>query len=400
MASSKLRSSKLSPGESRPGESRPQRRRRGGPRVHLMAAANPLSKDLGRLACRGLDDYLALCAAALPSQVRLTANRKLLAAEERPLSGGRSDDRARAADLNAALADPQTRVIVSASGGAWLTRILPQLDFEPLRRRAAPLWFLGFSEITTLVNHVAAYAQGRGVYWLCPNYLAWKYEPPAVARAAFAEFWRLLPALWGDAPGPGGVNVARAAAAKAKADAEVVADTETAVRRVWAAWHAPLTGQSVAGRVSSGRVRLIGGCLSVLAAMLAGPLARRLRPDGRWLILEDLKEEPYRVDRYLAALKLAGWFERLAGVIVGDFHTRESDLQAAVVALLRYHLPERGGPAVVVSTSFGHRWPISPVLLNRPLRMMTRGRQVEIEPALPLAENQPGRHSAATDENR
>ena len=65
----------------------------------------------------------------------------------------------------------------------------------------------------------------------------------------------------------------------------------------------------------------------------------RLKPEGRWLFIEDWKEEPYRIDRYLAALQFAGWFEKIAGVIVGDFHTKEGDTQGAVVELLKLYSP-------------------------------------------------------------
>ena len=141
----------------------------------------------------------------------------------------------------------------------------------------------------------------------------------------------------------------------------------------------PLRGELHSGRLTSGRVRLVGGCLSVLAALVGGPIGRRLRPDRKWLIIEDIKETPYRVDRFLAVLKVAGWFERVAGVLVGDFRMTHTDTQPAVLELLPYHLPRGRNIPVVATHSFGHLWPNLPVLLNRPVHLTVQRRRVEIE---------------------
>lgn len=140
----------------------------------------------------------------------------------------------------------------------------------------------------------------------------------------------------------------------------------------------PIRGRLVAGRVEDGSLRVVGGCLSVLAAVLTGRVGRPIRPDGRWLAIEDVNEPPYRVDRYLAALKIAGWFDRIAGVLVGDFHTGRASQQPAVLELLRFHLlPARGLP-IVATKDFGHVWPMSPLPINRPLRIWRRGNSVTI----------------------
>ena len=140
----------------------------------------------------------------------------------------------------------------------------------------------------------------------------------------------------------------------------------------------PLRGELVLGRLRSGTVRLVGGCLAVLPPLLASPLGRRLRPDGKWLILEDIREAPYRLDRHLAALKLAGWLDRAAGLLLGDFHMLHEDTQPAVVELLKFHLPAGGRTPVVTTRQFGHVWPLVPLPLNRPLALAVRGQTVTI----------------------
>lgn len=62
---------------------------------------------------------------------------------------------------------------------------------------------------------------------------------------------------------------------------------------------------------------LFGGNLTVLAACHA---AGRLRvPEGAVLLLEDVSEAPYRIDRTLTSLLIAGALDRVAGVVLGDF---------------------------------------------------------------------------------
>ncbi len=319
-------------------------------RIHLIAHANPLGPDLPRFGLSSPDEYLALARRHLPRPFRLTCNRKLLRAVERAWHGGRDDDQARIADLQGALDDPRTAAIVAASGGAYFSRLMPHLDFSGLTRRRHPLWATGFSEMTTLVGQVASYRWGRGLYWLCPNWLGSQLRPPEQARAALSEFWRLLPELL---------------AGRTPSNPQYL-------------HFGPVRGKVVRGKPRSGRVQLVGGCLSVLAAVVGGPLGRRLRPDGKWLLLEDIKESPYRIDRHLAALKIAGWFERAAGLLVGDFHMLHEDTQPAVIELLRYHLPSDRRVPLIATRSVGHVWPMTPVLLNRPVPMEVRGKAVAI----------------------
>ena len=342
-------------------------------RVHVIAHANPPASDIRKLGFASAGEYIAFIREHTPAPLRLTCSARFFEVEEDELRGGRRDDAARIRDLQNALDDPRTLAIVASNGGAYFTRILPHLDFSPLAKRRRPLWALGFSEMTTLVNLVASYRCGRGVYWLCPNYLAWKIRPVGAARSAFAEFWQLLPqVLAGQTP-----------ADARHLDFRPIRGELVAGKIPGKAVAGRIGGDPFAGRTREGPVRLIGGCLSVLAAMLPGPLGARLRPDGKWLFIEDIKEIPYRIDRYLATLKFAVWFERIAGVLVGDFHTPEADMQAAVLELLRFHLPPQRKLPIVTTRSFGHVWPQVPVYLNRPLRLTVRGRAVELATSTP-----------------
>lgn len=326
------------------------------PRLHLIAHARSAVDDARRFGFESVRAYLDFIRAHAPPGWRVTGDARLIGRRHERLTEGRFDDAARADDLNAAMADGDTRMIVALNGGSWFTRIVDRLDLSPLQRRRDSLWCLGFSEMTSLVNLVAARPAGRGAYWLCPNYLAWKIKPPAAARAAFAEFWRALPG-WID---PNVDAVCKPGEEHACAGKSVI---DARLER---------------GRMSDVPPRFIGGCLSILAANLVGPVAEAIDPVGRWLLLEDINEETYRVDRHLATLRLAGWWERITGVLVGDFHLPRVDQRRAVLKLVNHYLAERPEVPVLSATSVGHVWPMRPVVLNLPYLFETNGRSVRL----------------------
>ena len=314
-------------------------------RIHLLAHANPVTLGVDRFEFPDVDAYLKCIRENLPGQYKLTYRRSILTAKEDDTRGGRRDDAARIADISAALSDPNTLALLATNGGKYFSRILPHIDFSPLTKRTQPIWVFGFSEMTNLVNIVASYRCGRGVYWFCPNFLAYRVRPPAAARQAFAEFWQNVPAYMGQGEDNTGM------------------------------WK-PLDGKVLRGRPTSGSVRVLGGCLSVLAANLAGPLSKRMRPKGAWLAVEDVNEEIYRLDRLLATLKLGGWFEEISGLILGDFHFGRRDQVADVLQLLRFHVPNE--LPIVQLPEVGHGWPLAPLGINQRLKLTVQGRKVQL----------------------
>ena len=321
-------------------------------RIHLIAHANPAGKDVRRYGFASTEAYLDFIRAHLPAPLRLTAALRLLKATEDQQRGGRRDDAARISDIQNALDDPATLAIVAAAGGAYFSRLLPHFDFTALARRKTPLWTLGFSEMTNFVNLVAAQRGGRGLYWLCPNYLGWKISPRKKALAAFGEFWRVLPQVLADEPVEGAEQLDFGA----------------------------IDGRLVRGGAEAGRTRIVGGCLSLLGVAPASTVSRRTAPTRKWLLIEDIGEQPYRIDRMLAALKLAGWFEQVAGILIGSFQLDGREQAQAVCELLKYHLPPARNIPVAITAQVGHTWPMRPVAINRPLRLEVRGRRVRFVP--------------------
>ncbi|MEV6492878.1 LD-carboxypeptidase, partial [Actinoplanes sp. NPDC051633] len=184
-------------------------------------------------------------------------------------------DDERRADFNAALRDDEVRGIWCLRGGYGAQRIVDGLDFAAAR--ADPRLVIGFSDITAI--HLALW---------CEAGLATVHGPTASYPG----------------PGEGGPTEAGARRALMSTGPVVVAADPTEDTY-------PVRAPGRASGV------LLGGNLTILAAT-AGT---RHRPDlrGAILLVEDVHDEPYRVDRCIVQLERAGWLDGIAGVAVGQF---------------------------------------------------------------------------------
>ena len=318
------------------------------PVIYLAAPASPCRRMLEALGCGGTAELRALVQGAVGADYRVEGEARFIEADEQDRDAGRSDDADRAAALQQQLADEQTVALVTLRGGAWLTRVLPRIDFSVLRRRRRRLALFGFSELTTLLNIAAEYPQAFCVHDLGPGFIraglrdAGRLTDEEVDRRfreEFAAFFR---------------------------DVRDILEGRGSCRRV--------TGTLVAGVLERPcEARFIGGNLAVFTTLLGTPYQRAVDPAGRWLVLEDINESPERIDRRLAHLKLAGFFERCAGLLIGDFHDQEGDCAAAVEHLLLYHLPPGRNLPVLRTRDVGHIWPLAPLPLNVPIRLETDG---------------------------
>lgn len=179
---------------------------------------------------------------------------------------GTDDDRLH--DLQSALDDPTIDMIWCARGGYGMTRIVDRVSFSAFAERPKPV--IGYSDVTAL--HAAVAAQVGVVTFHAHTARA---ELPAMSAAS------LRSALSQQGQPCGVWSEAR-----------------------------PVTG----GRVSG---RLAGGNLALLAALCGTPNA--LRAEGAIVILEDLNEAAYRVDRMLRQLEQSGALRGVVGLAVGQF---------------------------------------------------------------------------------
>ncbi|MFE9647611.1 LD-carboxypeptidase [Streptomyces sp. NPDC006365] len=211
-------------------------------------------------------------------------------------------DADRAADLQAAWCDPAVDAVLCARGGYGAQRMVDLLDWDALRA-AGPKVFLGYSDITALHE---AFATRMDLVTL---------HGPMVASVDFLKSSRAQEHL-----------------------RSTLFDPES-VRTITSSGRSLTPGR--AGGV------LLGGCLSLLAADLGTPWARPSARGGL-LCLEDVGEETYRLDRYLTQLLRAGWFDGLAGVLLGSW--AECSPYDEVRGLL---LDRLGGLGIPITEEFG-----------------------------------------------
>lgn len=321
-------------------------------RIHLIAPAGSCRDFFPQVGVDSASALIALVQEIVGPGYHVTGGESLIEAVEDHEHGGRTDDPARAADITEALADSNVSAIVMLRGGAWFTRILPRIDFSVLDRRATRIAIFGFSELTPLINIVGAHRNGLGLYSMGPVFLGYGLKRYARLRAEAGLYKECTPHEWMLAELPGRFRAFfRSCIALIEGRAEPIM----------------LTTRLVRGRLPDEfEATLVGGNLTVLSTMIGSRFADAIDPAGKWLLLEDYNDKAERFDRYLTHLTLAGYWDRCAGVLLGDFHQDDRDLTAAVLEMLKYHLP-RGCPAsILTSGEVGHTWPMTPVPLHRP----------------------------------
>jgi muramoyltetrapeptide carboxypeptidase len=128
----------------------------------------------------------------------------------------------------------------------------------------------------------------------------------------------------------------------------------------------PLTGSAtyVPGTAEG---PLLGGNLSLFIHLLGTPFMPSL--DGAVLLLEDIGERPYRLDRMWTHLRLAGVFERVRGIVLGDFTAcEEKDASYTSADVLRSLAEETGLPCAA-GFPIGHGTLNYPVPLGTSVRL-------------------------------
>jgi len=215
------------------------------------------------------------------------------------------DDGRRLTEWHDAASDRDARAIFCARGGYGAMHLLPRL--EPGRLLHPPKWVVGFSDVTVL--HAAL--NGAGLVTLHAPLVT------TLGRATPEALQHLQALLFGASePAPAAAGGVR-----------------------------PGQGCLGTGVIRPGRASgtLLGGSLTMLAHLCGTPWLPPLQ--GAVLFLEDVAEKPYRLDRYLTQLRLAGALDGVCAVCVGYLTACDADglTGAAVVRELVHAL---GVPAI------------------------------------------------------
>jgi len=195
---------------------------------------------------------------------------------------GTDEERARA--LMEAWIDPEVKAIWCWRGGFGCTRILDKIDFRLIRDN--PKIFIGMSDITAL--HAAIIKETGMITFLGPN-LNGVFGKDRRSDRPYneAELWKLISP---DYFPPGGYLISMPSSFPSR-DQNVM---------------------TLSPGVARGR--LVGGTLSLVSSLIGTPW--EIDTAGKILVLEEVEEQPYRIDRMLSQLKLSGSLDRPAAVIL------------------------------------------------------------------------------------
>lgn len=244
----------------------------------------------------------------------------------------------RLADLDWALSDPSIDAVWAARGGFGCAHLLPEL--HPERWIAKPV--VGFSDLTALLNPLwqAGWLERGGQL---------VHGPVVQTLAAGPPQGSTVPVL-------------------------VDLESRALLQSVLSGAPQPLAGRWVGGPQPQGSGPVVGGNLAVLASLCGTPW--QLKASGAIVLLEEVGEAPYRIDRMITQLIQSGALRGAVGVGVGDLLGAQAvdatgRLYDALELLIERLAPT--GLPVVAALPFGHgprnfAWP-----LGAPAQMTAEG---------------------------
>ena len=251
--------------------------------------------------------------------------------ESHQLFAGTDDQRLQ--DLQRALDDPDVRAIICARGGYGTTRIIDRLDWSSFEK--SPKWICGFSDVTAL---------------LC-----------AVHNLGFASLHSSMPQLFT------GNNVGQ--------------DIDS-IRQ--ALFEEPVileAGPYQENQQGTAEGLVIGGNLSILTHLIGTNSS--VSTDGKILMLEEVNEYQYQLDRMMVQLTRSGKISQLAGVVIGHMTSiKEGDLKFDMdaIGIISSHLKHLKIP-IGFGFPFGHESPnlAVPLGVNAKLTVSETGSTLKLK---------------------
>jgi muramoyltetrapeptide carboxypeptidase len=180
-------------------------------------------------------------------------------------------------DLHYMFQRKDVKAVFCVRGGYGAPRLLDRIDFNIIKKN--PKIFVGYSDITVL--HMA-FLKKTGLVSFAGPMVAVDFGREEVSSYTEEHFWRVITSN--------------------KKPGKVIMPGEEKLFSL---------------NKGKGKGEIVGGNLALLMSLAGTPFFPELK--GKILLIEDIGEQPYRVDRLVNQLKLIGAFKGLKGVILGAF---------------------------------------------------------------------------------
>lgn len=227
-------------------------------------------------------------------------------------------DEERALDINEMFADDEVKMILCMRGGYGLSRIVDKIDYELIRKH--PKIVCGYSDITVLLNNVYSKAGFPTIHGLIASYFG--KDPLMSDKLSYEDFFN--------------------------------ATTKKQLGRVLK----PLPNdkkpcETLVPGVCEGT--LVGGNLSLLATLCGTPY--EVDFTDKIVLIEDVTEAPYAIDRYLSSLRLRGMLNKAKGFVFGYFTDCNPHSDGVTyMDVVKDYVLKLNKPAIINFTT-GHEFP-------------------------------------------
>ncbi|MFD1852162.1 S66 peptidase family protein [Oceanobacillus bengalensis] len=252
-------------------------------------------------------------------------------------------DEERLCDFHDMVANPDIKAIFFARGGYGTARIAPYINYQLIKENPKIIW--GYSDITYL--HTAIRKHSNMITFHGPMAASDLGKEELDERTTF-HMWKQL------------------------FEPAEVAYTENT-----------FGGSYPLKVIQSGEVegQLVGGNLSLLVSSIGTPF--EIDTKGKLLFIEDIGEEPYRIDSMLNQLKLSGKLSEAAGIIIGDFANAESKLPSSftVEEVFEDYFSHLCCP-VMSGFMIGHCLPHFAIPLGVRAKLSTDNKMLVVEPGV------------------
>jgi len=222
-------------------------------------------------------------------------------------------DAERIEDFQAMVDNPDVSMILCSRGGYGCARIVDSIDFSSFK--VLPKWIVGFSDVTVL--HAAMEKMG-----VVSCHAPMPTNFPNLSKSALKY---LKTFFKGDA-------------LQYKIDA------------------------NSSNMLGEAEAPIVGGNLSIIVSLLGSPY--QIESEGKILFVEDVGEKYYQIDRMLQSLRLAGYFDKIRGLIVGSFtNSNEDSFGKKLDEIILHYVKHRNIP-VCFDFPAGHMNNNHPLVFN------------------------------------